>query len=81
MALTLDIAAAVAKGQELTKTWDEATINKEIDNLTDKNIEQIVNTLFPSGIPIDVGFYESLASLQHYTGFGQSANGFITRFS
>ena len=62
MALTLDIAAAIAKGQEIAKTWDQATINKKMDNLTDKNIEQIVNTLFPSGIPTDVGFYESLAS-------------------
>jgi len=79
MKLTLEIAEAIAKGQSITKTWDQATINQEIDNLTDKNVEQIVNTLFPSGIPTDVRFYESLVSLPHYTGFSPSANSFLTR--
>ena len=79
MEISLKIAEAIAKGQSITKTWDQATINKEMDNLTDKNVEQIVNTLFPSGIPTDVRFYESLVSLPHYTGFSSSANDFHAR--
>ena len=51
MRLALEIAEAVAKGQDIAKTWDEATIRQEIDNLTDEDIDQIVKTLFPLGIP------------------------------
>jgi hypothetical protein len=79
MKLALKIADAIAKGQNIAKTWDEATIRQEIDNLTDGDIGQIVKTLFPLGIPIDAGFYESLDSLPHYIGFGPSQNSFLTR--
>ncbi|MFC1593167.1 hypothetical protein ACFL4C_04055, partial [Candidatus Omnitrophota bacterium] len=79
MGLALEISEAIAKGQDIVKTWDEATIGQEVDTLTDKDLGQIVNTLFPSGIPTDVGFYESLASLQHYVGFSPSSNNFLTR--
>ena len=79
MELALKIADATAKGQNITKTWDEATIRQEIDNLTDEDIDQVVNILFSSGIPTGVGFYESLDSLPYYVGFGPSANNFLTR--
>ncbi|MFC2016932.1 hypothetical protein ACFLUD_00780 [Chloroflexota bacterium] len=79
MKLILKVAEAIGKKQSITKDWDQATINKEMDNLTEKNVEQIVNTIFPSGIPTDVSFYESLDSLSHYIGFSPSSNNFLTR--
>jgi len=66
----LEIAAGIAKGQNITKTWEETTINQEIALLSDEDISEIVSTLFPSGVPEGVTFYESLISLQHYIGFG-----------
>ena len=44
--------------------------NREITEFSDEDIEKVVNALFPSVIPVNVTFYESLASLQHYIGSG-----------
>lgn len=74
-----EIAAAIANGQNIAKTWDETTISREICCLSDKDILQITRTLFPSGIPINISVYESLASLQHYIGFGAHSQSLVAR--
>ncbi len=75
----LGIAAAIANGQNITKTWGETAISQEIAGLSDEDIRQIINTLFPSGVPVSVTFYESLASLQHYIGFGAHSQSLLAR--
>jgi hypothetical protein len=73
------IAAAIANGQNIAKTWDETTISREICRLSDKDILQITRPLFPSGIPINISVYESLASLQHCIGFGAHSQSLVAR--
>ena len=79
MVYILEIAAAIANGQNITKTWGETAISQEIAGLSDEDIRQIINTLFPSGVPVSVTFYESLASLQHYIGFGAHSQSLLAR--
>ena len=74
-----EIAAAIANGQNIAKTWDETTISRETSCLSDKDILQIIRTLFPSGIPVNISVYESLASLQHYIGFGVHSQSLVAR--
>jgi len=74
-----EIAAAIANGQNIAKTWDETTISREICCLSDKDILQIIRTLFPAGIPVNISVYESLASLQHYIGFGVHSQSLVAR--
>lgn len=74
-----EIAAAIANGQNIAKTWDKTTISREICCLSDKDILQITRILFPSGIPINISIYESLASLQHHIGFGAHSQSLVAR--
>ena len=79
MSYILEIAAAIANGRDITKTWEETAINQEIAEFSDEDIERVVNALFPSAIPVNVTFYESLASLQHYIGFGAHSQSLLAR--
>ena len=79
MGYILEIAAAIANGQDIARTWEETSINQEIAEFSDEDIEKVVNALFPSAIPVNVIFYESLASLQHYTGFGIYSRSLVAR--
>lgn len=79
MSYILEVAAAIANGQYITKTWEETAINQEIAELSDEDIEKVVNALFPSAIPMNVTFYESLASLQRYIGFGAHSQSLVAR--
>lgn len=75
----IEITSAIASGHTITKNWEEAAIQQEIANLSDEDIQQIINSLFPSVIPAGVVFYESLASLQHFIGFGATSQSLIAR--
>ena len=79
MSYIWDIATAIASRQDITKTWEETAINQEIAEFSDEDIEKVVNALFPSAIPVNVTFYESLASLQHYIGFGAHSQSLMAR--
>jgi len=75
----LEIAAAIASGQNITKAWEETAISQEITGLSKGDIRQIINALFPSGIPVSITFYESLVSLQHYIGFRAQSHSLLAR--
>jgi len=52
-------------------TRDHKTeIGEEAAKLSDKDVDKILDHLFPRGIPVSTGFYDSLQEFQHHIGHG-----------
>jgi len=74
MEYLLQIANAIAQGkrdetlQKMTRD-QESAIEEEITKLSAKDIDKILDIIFPKGIPFDSDFYNSVEELQYYAGF------------
>jgi hypothetical protein len=75
MKYLLEIADATANKKtgdyvERIKKEHEHEIDDEVSKLSDKDIDDIVGHLFPTGIPVSSDFYDCLKEFQHYVGYG-----------
>jgi len=74
MKYLLEIASAIAQGkrdetlQKLTRD-QESEIEGEITKLLGKDIDKILDIIFPKGIPADSNFYNLVEEVQYYAGF------------
>ena len=74
MKYLLQIALAIVQGkrsEEIEKMVHgrQSEIEKEINTLSSNDIDKILDTVFPEGIPTDSSFYSFLADIEYYTGF------------
>ncbi len=57
------------KINEITRSH-KAEIEEEVNKLSDKDINEILGHLFPTGIPVSTNFYDLLQKFQHHIGYG-----------
>jgi len=75
MKYLLEIADATAKKKtgdyfERIKKEHKHKIDDEVTKLSDKDIDDIIGHLFPTGIPVSSDFYDCLKEFQHHVGYG-----------
>jgi len=74
MKYLLEIAEVIGTKKEDEKINEitrihKAEIQDEVTKLSDKDISEILGHLFPTGIPVNTDFYDSLQQLQHHIGY------------
>lgn len=84
MKYLLEIAAGVAvknRDEVIRKRAQDhkAEILGEIDRLSEKDVDQIVQQLFPGGVLTGSGFYDLLRDFQHHVGYGDEFYGLVGR--